>query len=189
MSVTSRGSVAKRLWWLTLVRGVISVALGLVAIFAPGLTVQGFFMLFGIFSIVDGLVALLTGFLFRRTSWGWTVFQGSAGIVIGVIALLRPNVVAAVIVIFLAMWALVIGLFQVAMAWQLRGAGGRSWIWVLISGSVTALLGLYFLINPDAGAALLAVTVGIFVLVIGIVMIYGAFQLRRSPEELIVLMS
>ncbi|MCB0912075.1 MAG: DUF308 domain-containing protein [Propionibacteriaceae bacterium] len=189
MPAASGESIAKRLWWLTLLRGVVSVALGLVAIFVPNLTVQGFFILFGVFSIIDGVVALGTGLLFRRTSWGWTLFQGSAGVVIGLIAVFRPNLVAAVIVVFLALWALVIGLFQVAMAWQLRGQGQRSWLWVLISGSVTSLLGLYFLINPDAGAAFLAVTVGIFVLVIGIVMIFGALQLRRRPEELLVLMS
>ena len=189
MTATNPESVVRRLWWLTLLRGIVTIALALFAIFSPNLTVQAFFMVFGIFSIIDGVVALGTGIIFRRTSWGWTVFQGSAGIVIGLIALIRPNLVAAVIVVFLAMWALVIGLFQVAMAWQLRGQGLRSWLWVLISGGVTSLLGLYFLVNPDVGAALLTVTVGIFVLVIGIVMIFGALQLRRRPEELLVLMS
>ncbi len=189
MPAASRESIAKRLWWLTLLRGVISVLLGLVAIFSPGLTVQGFFMLFGVFSILDGLVALGIGIVFRGTSWGWTMFQGSAGVVIGLIALFRPGLVAAVIVVFLAMWALVIGLFQVAMAWQLRGQGQRSWLWVLTSGGVTALLGLYFLVNPEVGAAFLTVTVGIFVLVVGIVMVFGALQLRRRPEELLALLS
>lgn len=189
MAPASRASIAKRLWWLTLLRGVISVALGLVAIFSPGLTAQGFFMLFGVFSIIDGVVALGTGIVFRGTSWGWTVFQGSAGVVIGFIALLRPNLVAAVIVVFLAMWALVIGLFQVALAWQLRGQGQRSWLWVVISGGATALLGVYFLVNPEVGAAFLTMTVGIFVLVIGVVMVFGALQLRRRPEDLLALMS
>jgi len=189
MPASNPESIAKRLWWLTLLRGVISIALGLAAVFSPGLTVQGFFMLFGVFSVIDGVVALGTGIVFRGTSWAWTVFQGSAGVVIGFIALLRPNLVAAVIVVFLAMWALVIGLFQVAMAWQLRGQGQRSWLWVLTSGGVTALLGLYFLVNPEVGAAFLTVTVGIFVLVIGIVMVFGALQLRRRPEELLALMS
>ena len=62
-------------------------------------------------------------------------------------------------------------------------------LWVLVSGSVTTLLGLYFLVNPEVEAAFLTVSVGIFVLVIGIVMVFGALQLRRRPEELLALMS
>lgn len=189
MTAASPETVVRSLWWLTLLRGIVSIALGLFAIFAPGVTLQAFFMVFGFFSILDGVMALGSGIVFRGTSWGWTVFEGIAGILIGLIALVHPQTVGAVIVIFLAMWALVVGLFQVAIAWQLRGAGQRSWLWVLISGIVTALLGVYFLVNPEVGAAFLTVTVGIFVLVAGAVLVYGAIQLRRNREELIQLLS
>lgn len=189
MTTTSPETVVRRLWWLTLLRGLLSIALGLFAIFTPGVTLQAFFMVFGVFSIIDGVVALGSGIVFRGTSWGWTVFEGIAGILIGFIALVHPQTVGAIIVIFLAMWALVIGLFQVAIAWQLRGSGQRSWLWVLIAGVVTALLGVYFLVNPEVGAAFLTVTVGIFVLVAGIVLVYGAIQLRRNREELLQLLS
>lgn len=183
--ITTAGAqqVARRLWWLTLLRGLLFLTLGLFAIFNPGLTTQAFFQVFGFFSILDGVVALITGLSARRTGWGWTTVQGVAGILIGLIAVFRPQAVAAVIVIFLAMWALVIGLFQVAMAFQLRGSGLRSWIWMLVSGAVTTLLGLYFLINPEVGAAFLSVTVGAFMLAVALVLILGAFQLRRSQKE------
>lgn len=176
--------VAQRLWWLTLLRGLIFLGLGLFAIFAPNLTTQAFFQVFGFFSILDGVVALITGLAARRTGWGWNLVQGIAGILIGLIALFRPQAVAAVIVIFLAMWALVIGLFQIAMSMQVRGNGLRSWIWMLISGIVTTGLGLYFLVNPDVGAAFLTITVGIFMLLTAAVLIFGAIQLRRSQKEL-----
>jgi uncharacterized membrane protein HdeD (DUF308 family) len=189
MTTNTPQALVQRLWWLNLLRGVLSIALGLVAILWPGLSIQAFFLVFGVFSIVDGIVALGTGIFFRGTSWGWTLFQGIAGILIGLLAVARPQTLAAVIVIFLAMWALLIGLFQVAVSMQLRTAGQRSWLWVLISGSITALLGLYFLINPEVGAAFLAVTVGIFMLAGGIVLVYGAVQLRRNREELAQLLS
>lgn len=184
MTTTTPEAMIQRLWWLNLLRGVLSIVLGLVAILWPGLSIQAFFLVFGVFSIADGLVALGTGIAFRGTSWGWTLFQGIAGVLIGLLAVLRPQTLAAVIVIFLAMWALVVGLFQVAVGLQLRSAGQRSWLWVVIAGVVTSLLGLYFLVNPEVGAAFLAVTVGIFVLVAGIVLVYGAIQLRRNREEL-----
>ena len=189
MSTTTPEALVSRLWWLNLLRGVLAIALGLVAILWPGVTVQAFFTVFGVFSLIDGIVALGTGIFFRGTSWGWILFEGIAGILLGLLAIARPQTLAAVIVIFLAMWALVVGLFQVAVAIQLRSTGQRSWLWVLISGTITALLGLYFLVNPDTGAAFLAVTVGVFMLAAGAVMVFGAVQLRRNRDELLQLLS
>lgn len=177
--------IARRLWWLTLLRGLLFLTLGLVAIFNPHITTQAFFVVFGFFSIVDGIVALITGLAARRTGWGWTTVQGIAGILIGLIAVFRPQAVAAVIVIFLAMWSLVIGLFQVAMSFQVRSTGLRSWIWILVSGVLTTLLGLYFLVNPEVGAAFLTITVGVFMLAVALVLILGAFQLRSTQKEFV----
>ncbi len=189
MTAANPESLVSRLWWLTLLRGLVSIALGLVAILWPGLSIQAFFLVFGFFSLLDGVIALGTGIVFRGTSWGWTVFQGVAGILLGLLAIIHPLTVAAVIVIFLAMWALVVGLFGVAVAFQLRGSGQRSWLWAVTSGVVTSLLGVYFLVNPEVGAAFLAVTVGLFVLVAGCVLVFGAIQLRRNRTELLQLLS
>ncbi|MGV8907521.1 MAG: HdeD family acid-resistance protein [Propionicimonas sp.] len=189
MTANSPEGLINRLWWLTLLRGVLTVALGLGALLWPAMTVAVLFAVFGFFSIVDGVIAVGTGLVLRRTAWGWTVFQGIAGIVIGILALRFPQSLAAVIVIFFAFWALVIGLFQVATAVGLRAVGQHSWGWVLASGALTSLLGLYFLINPDVGGIFLVVTVGWFALVAGAVLVFGAFQLRRAKPELAALLA
>ena len=58
--------LVKRLWWLTLTRGIFAIALGLFALFVPGWTVSALFMLFGVFTLADGIVALGIGI--RRPS-------------------------------------------------------------------------------------------------------------------------
>ncbi len=177
-------ALLNRLWWLTLTRGVVTLLLGLIALFWPALTVSALFVLFGFFSLVDGVIALGTGLVFRRTAWGWEVFQGIAGIVIGLLILRFPQTAAAVVVIFFAFWALVIGLFQVATAFRLRGEKQGSWGWVLASGVLTSALGLYFLVNPDTGAKVLAIVIGVFAVLGGLILIYGGLQLRRTISEL-----
>lgn len=173
------------LWVLMLVRGIIAIALGATALFWPEITISVLFMIFGIFIIIDGVVALGIALFARRTAWGGSVFQGIAGIVIGVLVLRFPETAAALIVVLLALWALVIGLFQVVLALRLRGAGAGSWIWALVSGLVTTLLGLYLLINPQIGAQLLAMALGAFAILSGAVLVFGAFQLRRHRGEVV----
>lgn len=182
-------SLVGRLWWLTLARGLVMLALGLAALFWPALTISALFMLFGVFTIIDGVIALGTGIVFRGTAWGWTVFQGITGLVVGALVLRYPQTAAAVVVIFFAFWALAIGLFQVATAVGLRDRGQRSWGWVLASGVLTSLLGVYFMVNPDSGAVFLALTIGIFAIVAGAVLVYGAVQLRRARTELAALLA
>jgi uncharacterized membrane protein HdeD (DUF308 family) len=189
MATASTQTLINRLWWLTLLRGIVTLALGLAALLWPGLTIAALFGLFGVFSILDGGIALVTGLVSRRSAWGWTVFQGIAGIVIGLLALRFPQTLAAVIVIFFAFWALVVGLFQVATAVGLRGARQRGWGWLLASGILTSLLGLYFLVNPDTGATFLVITIGWFALLAGAVLVYGAFQLRSAKPELAALLA
>jgi len=185
-TVDAEGLV-KRLWWLTLTRGVFAIVLGLFAIFTPGMTISALFMLFGIFTLLDGIIALGIGIFAPRAAWGGSVFQGIAGIVIGILVLRYPQTVAAIVVVFFAIWALVIGLFQTVLAFRLRSNGTRPWVWVLVSGLVTAFLGLYFLVNPDTGVQVLAITIGVFALIAGAVLIFGAVQVRRFQQELRVL--
>ena len=181
---TTPQALVRRLWWFTLSRGLVTLGLGLAALFWPALTISALFVMFGFFSLLDGMIALGTGIVFRGTAWGWTVFQGITGIIIGALALRYPQTLAAVVVIFFAFWALAIGLFQVATAVRLRGLGESSWGWLLSSGVLTSLLGLYFLVNPDSGATFLVVTVGVFAVIAGAVLIYGAFQVRRAETDL-----
>lgn len=177
-------ALIRRLWWLTLARGVVMLALGLAALFWPAMTISALFILFGFFSILDGVIALGTGIVFRDTAWGWSVFQGIIGLVVGALILRHPQIAAEIVVVFFAFWALAIGMFQVVIAFRLRGLGQASWGWVLASGALTSLLGLYFMVNPDSGTTFLAITIGVFALIEGAVMVYGAVQLRRAGSDL-----
>ena len=49
-------------WWVLLVKGLCAVALGISAIVWPQMTALTLVYLFGIFTLVDGLTALVLGF-------------------------------------------------------------------------------------------------------------------------------
>lgn len=177
----------QRLWWLTLTRGIFAIVLGLAAMFWPNITISVLFMLFGFFTIVDGVIALGIGLFGGRSAWGWTAFQGLLGIVVGVLVLRYPQTVANLVVVIIALWALAMGLFQIVISMRLRDT--NNWIWVLISGLITTALGIYFLINPDTGTKVLAIVLGIFALLTGVVLVFGAFKLKKYQSELVSLLT
>jgi len=176
-------SPARAIWWLLLLRGLLAVVFGLVAVIAPLETMAALLVLFGVFSIVDGLVAILAGLITRGTAWGWVVFTGLLGVGIGLIALRHPATTLLAMILVIAVWALVTGLFGVFGAFEARREGDRSWGWTLLSGLLSVVLGLLFVANPIAGAGTVILVTGVYAVVFGVLWIGAAFAVRSAVRS------
>ncbi len=62
-----------RYWWVMLLRGVLAIVFGIIAIVWPDLTLLGLIWLFGAYAIGDGAVEIWSSFTNRgsTTSGGW----------------------------------------------------------------------------------------------------------------------
>jgi uncharacterized membrane protein HdeD (DUF308 family) len=110
---------------------------------------------------------------------GWCIFWGALLIVLGVLALLMPEVAALATALTLAWLLIFAGGVEIVHAIQTRYRNGFGW--KLASGIVTLLLGVSILIFPVAGIATLALWIGAFVFVGGLVRLILA--LRLKPER------
>ncbi len=70
--------IAQRYWRMSVVRGIVLIIFGLLAIFWPHLTFKLFFILFGIFAIIEGLVLVMNAFAQRKSNQGGATYQRSA---------------------------------------------------------------------------------------------------------------
>lgn len=110
------------------------------------------------------------------SSAGWQLAWGVLLIISGILAVAMPGVAALATVLVLA-WLLVLGgVFEIAYAIQTRHIEGLAW--KLASGVLTLVLGGVILAAPVAGVASLALLVGAFLFVGGIVRTLLAFRLR-----------
>ena len=162
-----------------LVRGLLVLAFGILALLWAGPTGKGIIYVFAIFSIIDGVL----GFVLRGQSWGWVVFSGVLGIVIGIIAFRWPAAIGLALILLIAMWALIIGSFQIAGSFTLKSLGDSGWYWTLIAGLVAVALGVLMLLNPSFSAKTIVVIIGIFAIAYGLFQIIGAFSVRKLTKE------
>lgn len=92
--------------------------------------------------------------------------------------MLKPLAMASAVLLLVAAWLLVAGVFRIVMAisWrrQIRGEG-----WLILSGALAVLLAVMFALNPLAGIAVTAMWIGALALVYGVFQIVAAFRLRR----------
>ncbi|WP_336977925.1 HdeD family acid-resistance protein [Altererythrobacter fulvus] len=177
-------------WRWFLVRGLLAIALGILALLVPGLTVFAFAMLFGAFSFADGLLSLGAGIRGARSHadrWGMLVFSGLLGIAVGVLFFVWPMLAAATyalfLVIMLAMWALFTGLFELFAAIRLRREIEGEWL-LGLSGALSVLLGVAILamlaVAPGASLISLGWLIGLYALASGIALVMLALRLRKE---------
>jgi uncharacterized membrane protein HdeD (DUF308 family) len=172
--------------WAVLLRGILAVVFGIIALAAPGAALTGVVIVFGIYAIVDGVTAAIHAFRIRPVGsrWGWLLFQGIVSIVAGLVAVIFPTLAGVVGGLF-ALWTIVI-YAVVHGALGIRSAAGlsdgRNRTIGIVSGVLTLvfgiLLGLLTLVTPGATVLSLMWIVGVYAIIFGVMFIVAAVQLR-----------
>jgi Uncharacterized conserved protein len=174
-----------RYWWTGAVRGALLIVLGLVALLAPRIALLALIYTFGIFAIVDGIVAIIAALGRRQhvSGWGWSLVGGILGIIIGILAIVWPGETGLILLFFVAAWAIIHGIMQLGSGFSLRHLSSFQVGALVLSGIVSILFGLILFIFPAGGIFALLWVLGIYGLVAGILSIIHAFQLRAIASH------
>ncbi len=180
-------SMAKGLWWLVLLRGILAIIFGIVALVAPAAALTGIAIVVGIYLLLDGIAAIVHAIRVRGSDrrWGWLLFQGIVSVLGGLAALILPGLAGFVGGLFL-LWMIVvysivhgaIGLYSAGGAGDTPGRG-----WTIFSGVVAiifaVLLFIMLLFQPGATVLSLIWVVGIYAIIFGIMFIVAAVRMRK----------
>jgi uncharacterized membrane protein HdeD (DUF308 family) len=179
----SRTVVLAAYWWAFILRGLLAIAFGVLAFVSPAWGIAILVAFFGVWAIIDGVTSLFMGFRHRGTarSWWLELLEGVAGIAAGVIALLFPVYAAGILVLLIAAWSIVTGIFEIVMAVRLRNQI-RGEFWLGLAGVASILFGVILLLFPAAGALSLVWLIGSFALVFGVFLVILGWRLRRIHE-------
>ena len=172
----------KRHWWVPVLRGVAAIIFGMMAFVYPGLTVAVLVLLFGAWVLVDGIFRVI-GAIGHRSSdsdWGWQLVIGILGIIIGFLTFHAPGITALALVIYVAAWALMIGVSEIVVAIKLRQEIKGEWFLILM-GILSILFAIMLLWNPLPGALALVWLIASYAIVFGVLGIVFGFRLRSLP--------
>lgn len=153
-----------------------AVLFGIVAIAWPEITVLSLALLFGVYTLLDGITAITMG-VGQGTDRVYMITLGVLGIVAGLISLIWPGVTVIVLLVIIAVWAIFAGVMQIVAAIRLRKVIRNEWF-LALSGAIALVLGLLLIVQPTAGAIALVVAIATFALVWGVTLIVLGFRLR-----------
>lgn len=176
-------TILSRNWWAVALRGVFGIAFGLIAFLFPGATMLSLVVVFSVYLVFDGVVAITSAVRAARhhERWGLLTIEGIVSIVVAIMASSWPGLTVFVFVILVAGWAIATGVLMFAAAFKLNKSHGR-W-WLAFGGIVSILYGILLIAAPLFGALVLTWWIGAYAIVFGASLLALAFQLRSRHKE------
>jgi uncharacterized membrane protein HdeD (DUF308 family) len=168
-------SVSSALLW----RGLLAIAIGIVSVAWPNITVGAFVILFAVYAFLAAGSDAARAFSSDRAGpVAGYLLLALLSLAAGVVALLWPGLTAQVLTIWIAVWAFATGIMEVILAfWQGQTAGQRA-MWAL-GGLVSIALGVVLVLRPDIGALSLATVFGLFSILAGVSALVLSARARR----------
>ena len=167
-----------------IVRGVLAVAVGIMALAWPGITVLALVALFAVYAFIASGLETVRAFTSRDAGpvFGH-LLVGLIDLAAGVLALVWPGPTALVLVLIVGSWAFVAGVFEIAAAFQVGEFAGTRALYVL-GGLVSVAFGVVLFARPGVGAITLALLFGLFNLTYGASVLVQGIELRRTGKTL-----
>jgi uncharacterized membrane protein HdeD (DUF308 family) len=113
-----------REWWLLLLRGIADLALGVLTLVWPGITVLVLALLFGVELLLLGGLETAAAFQARvaRHDWGWYLARGLVAVAIGIVTIVWPDITVFALALLLGFFLVYFGVVLALGAMQLRRA-------------------------------------------------------------------
>ncbi len=172
-----------RHWGWVLAFGIVTLLAGLLALAWPGRTVVVLAVLFGIQLVVAGIFRFVAALASDDQSGGTRVLLALLGVlsfIVGLYALRHILVTIATLALLLGIFWIVNGAIEVFTALSHRAMRGRGW--TILVGALSVIAGVVVLVYPGISLITLAVVLGVWLLVYGVMEIVLAFRLRSVGQ-------
>ena len=161
------------------VRGVVAILFGLFALLRPWGALATLILAFGVCILLEGMLSLVAAVrVHDHNQRSFPIaLEGLVCVVVGLLALLRPDAAALTWLYLASGFAVVSGILHMAGAIQLRKYFAGEWV-LILNGSLTTLFGILMILMPLAGLLSLIWLLGAYSVFFGSLLLAVAFRLR-----------
>lgn len=172
---------------LSIIMGVLLMMGGFYFLFTPGITFLSMWMIVGILLVIEGITEIGRFGVRKKTgkSSALDLVTGIMALVLGLVVLFNrfASVIVDVVLIYIfAVWIIVRGGMQIGGSMTLKKLGLSSWVWVLIAGILSIVIGIYGLFHPRLMAIAIGWLFGFIIIMEGINLITMAGVMDRADK-------
>jgi uncharacterized membrane protein HdeD (DUF308 family) len=173
-----------RSWGWVLFFGIVTVALGAIVVIEPRATIYAFGIVVGIWLLVAGAFRIVGAIADHEDTsgarWLMAIF-GILSIIVGVLFLRRTEETLATLGFLIGLFWLVGGLIEFFTAYSDHGSPTRTLR--VVMGILGVAAGIVTLVWPGITLTVLAVIIGLWLVLYGLLELVLAFQLRRLARD------
>ena len=143
-----KAEYAIRRWWLVLLTGLLSTAVGIIVLINPASSYFAFSLWLGIAIFVSGVMMLTVSLSSRNVivRRGWIIAAGVIDIIVGIVLMFNIALSAAMLPVLLGAWILYRGVSMLAHGIDLRSYNVRDAGWVIF-GAVLMIAISFTVVN------------------------------------------
>ena len=149
-------------------RGILTILVGCVLLFVPGLTMKTVMTMIGVMLILSGLVTMLLSIRKKGgISSRFGSVQGIFNILFGLVFIASPTAMVKIVVVFLGFIIFMLGFIQLLGA--ISAISRTIWGWVFLLIAVLTIIGGVFLLsNPFNGGEAILTFLGVMLILNGV---------------------
>lgn len=177
----------KNKWFLLMANAVIAIIAGVVFLFVPEKTLATIGFAAGIVILLSGLFLVFGAFSYAKqgkSMFFWLV-EGIINLSLGIILVVNPSWLIEFLLILIGLWALILGIFQLYTGFANSRQINNNAL-LKINGLAAAVVGLVLLFKPDMVASFVVQLLGVISIIIGGIMMYFAFIVKKASSQKIV---
>jgi len=170
-------------WGWVLFFGIVTLILGILVVLRPKDTIYAFAILLGIWLFLAGLFRIVMAIAEHDDSGGerWLMaILGLLSVIIGILFLHRTEETVTTLAFLIGLFWVIGGIIEFFTAYTDHGASARGWR--IAMGVLAFAAGVVTLVVPHLTLATLAVIMGIWLIIYGVLEIALSLQLRHLAE-------
>ncbi len=183
MTTPAPPSLLPHLWKSALISGVLAVALGAAVVAWPQISITVAAIFFGAYLLVTGIQQVVFAFSLHVSAGGRVLLfiSGAASLILAVLAFRHLYDAVLLMAIWIAVGFVFRGVATTVSAISDPTLPGR-W-WNVFVGIISLIAGVVVLASPFESLATLALVVGIWLIVIGVMEVVTAFGIRSATKK------
>jgi len=174
----------QKLWKWKLVAGLLTILLGGIVLAWPGPTILVASTLFGVYLLLTGFTELFLAFTLPRSAATRVLLfiGGALSLVLAVLSFRHFGDAYAILLlsIWIGIGFIFQGVSEVAVSIGEQNVPGRGWYAAL--GVISVIAGFVVLVWPFDSIVVLVIVTGVWLVVMGVVQVFQAFQIRRDAK-------
>lgn len=164
-----------------IVQAVLSIVVGLLLMFFPGLTIITVLYLVGIIFAIMGISSLISYFKAPESQrQSGVLATGVFFALIALIVFLFPQIIAGFFSVILGIILVICGAVNMVRSTELKKYGQSSWIVSLVLSMLVVIGGIVIIANPFATTSLFVFVLGLIIASNGIIDLIIEAQMRKA---------